>query len=63
MTVYLELVCYQYDGFSLKLLLNAFVKDVFPHVSIDSRERIIKDEDVPIRIDRSGQADSLLLPP
>lgn len=60
---HLQLVCNQYDGFSLELLLNAFFKNVFPHMGVDSRERIVKEEDVLVGVDSSGQADPLLLPP
>lgn len=59
--LYLELVCNQYDGFALELLLYAFFKYVFPYMSIDSRQRIIKEEDVPVGVDGSGQTDPLLL--
>lgn len=34
---HLQLVCNQYDGFSMELLLNAFFKNVFPHVGVNSR--------------------------
>lgn len=60
---YLELVCDQYDRFSSELPLYAFFKNMFPHVGIDSRERIIKQEDVSIRVDSPRQADPLLLTP
>lgn len=62
-TTYLELMCNQYDGFSLQLLLNAFFKDMFAHMGVNSRKRIVKEEDVFIGVDSSGQADPLLLPP
>lgn len=47
----------------MQLLLNAFLKNVFPYMGIDSRQRIIEKEDVPVGVDSSGQADPLLLPP
>lgn len=34
---HLQLVCNQYDRFSLQLLLDAFFKNVFPHMGVDSR--------------------------
>ena len=60
---YLDLVSHQDDGLSTKFSLDAFLKDVFPHVGIHGRQRVIQEEDVSIRVHRSGQADPLFLPP
>ena len=63
MVPYLELVSHHEDGLSKKFSLDAFLKDVFPHVGVHSRQRIIQEEDVSIRVHRSGHADPLFLPP
>lgn len=60
---HLQLVCNQYDGFSLELLLNALFKNVFPYVGVNSRQRVVEEEDVLVGVDGSGHADPLLLPP
>ena len=61
--LHLQLVCDQDDGFSPQLFFYALFKNVPPHVSVDGRQGVVEEEDVPVRVDGSGQADALLLPP
>lgn len=61
--LHLQLVCNQDDRFSLQLFFYALFKNVLPHVSVDCRQGVIEEEDVPVWVDGSGQADPLLLPP
>lgn len=61
--VHLQLVCNQEDRFSPQLFLYALLKNVFAHVSVHGRQGVVQEEDVPVGVDGSGQADPLLLPP
>lgn len=49
-------------SFVAKLLLNGIVEDVIGHVSIQDTEWIVQDINVPVTVDRTGQADSMALP-
>lgn len=60
---HLQLMCHQDDRLSLQLFFHALFKNVLPHVSVDGRQGVVEEEDVPVGVDGSGQADPLLLPP
>lgn len=50
-----------YFVFQDSLGSNDFVKNVFPHMSIHSRQGVVQQIDVSVAIDSSGKADPLLL--
>lgn len=60
---HLQLVCNQHNGLPFECLLNAFFKDMLPHMGIHRRERVIQKVELTVGIHSTGQADPLPLSP
>lgn len=58
---YLQLVGDEDDGLVVKLLLDGVVEDVIGHVGVQSAQRVVQDVNVPVAVQRAGQADPLPL--
>ena len=49
------------DRFVTEVFLDAVIEDVVGHVRVQRAQRVVQQVDVPVAVQRTGQADSLSL--
>lgn len=59
---HLQLVRHKHHSLVMELLLDGVVKNVVGHVGVERAQWVIKDVDITVTVQSTGQADSLPLP-